>query len=147
MEQAADRLKVLSRIEEYERKGWFDRDVEDDPPTRPLRPGEVDYIGEKLSTRLATKEANIAARKFIDDRIKDGTLIIKDVIGIENYLLSTMSSKLPADTSLEEACRAVIEERARIMADPTGCKPYTGLTSDINSTVRKAVDITWGKVE
>lgn len=86
MQQAADRLKVLSRIEEYERKGWFDRDVEDDPPTRPLRPGEVDYTGEKLSTRVATKEANVLARKFIEDRIRDGTLILRDVIGIENYL-------------------------------------------------------------
>lgn len=86
MEKSADRLKILARIEEYERNGWFDRDVEDDPPTRPLKPGEVDYTGEKLSTRIAAREANKAARKFIADRVKDGTLVIKDVIGIENYL-------------------------------------------------------------
>lgn len=86
MEKAQDRLEVLARIETYEKNGWFDRDVENDPPSRSLRPGEVDYTGEKLSTRIATKQANIAARKFIEDRIKDGTLVIKDVIGIENYL-------------------------------------------------------------
>ena len=41
MEKAQDRLEVLEKIREYEKNGWFDRDVENDPPTRPLRPGEA----------------------------------------------------------------------------------------------------------
>ena len=30
--------KILDRIAEYERLGLFDKDVNDDPPTIPLRP-------------------------------------------------------------------------------------------------------------
>ena len=32
--------KRLDRIAEYEKKGYFDKDINDDPPTRPLKPGE-----------------------------------------------------------------------------------------------------------
>lgn len=85
MEKAQDRIEVLNRIEEYEKLGLFDRDVENDPPTRPLSPGEVDYTGKKLSTKLGTFFANIAARNFFDKKIADGELIIKRIKGIENY--------------------------------------------------------------
>ena len=58
MEKAQDRLEILEKIREYEKNGWFDRDVENDPPTRPLRPGEADFVGKKLSARIATRFAN-----------------------------------------------------------------------------------------
>ena len=86
MEQDSGRLEILRRIEEYERLGYFDRDVEDDPPTRPLRPGEVDYLGKKLSTRIAREFANQIAKRFFDRRIKRGELVIREVRGYENYL-------------------------------------------------------------
>lgn len=85
MEKAQDRLNVIKRIEEYELKGYFDRDVEIDPPTRPLKPGEVDYTGKKLSTRIATNIANAVAQNYFDKRIKRGELVIKEIVGIENY--------------------------------------------------------------
>ena len=81
-----ERLAVLERITEYERLGFFDRDVEIDPPTRPLEPGEVDYIGKKRSTRFFTKIANRVAKGFFEKQIKTGNLVIKEVIGLENYL-------------------------------------------------------------
>lgn len=86
MQQAQDRLDVLARIEEYERAGLFDHDVENDPPTRPLRPGEVDYTNRKLSSRVASYFATRRARRFFEDRIKEGSLVIREVRGIENYL-------------------------------------------------------------
>ena len=85
MEPAPDRVEVLKRIEEYERLGYFDRDVENDPPTRPLRPGEVDYTLKKLSSRIASEIANEVARRHFDKCIKRGDLVIKEVRGIENY--------------------------------------------------------------
>jgi len=85
MEKAQDRIEVLGRIEEYEKLGLFDRDVENDPPTRPLMPGEVDYTGKKLSTKIGTFFANIAARNYFDKKIAEGELIIKHIKGIENY--------------------------------------------------------------
>ena len=48
------RLEVIERIKEYERIGGeaFFRDVENDPPSRPLRPDEVDYLNKKFSSKI-----------------------------------------------------------------------------------------------
>lgn len=86
MERSPERLAILARIDEFEKNGWFDRDVEDDPPTRPLRAGEVDYTGRKLHTRIATFFANRAARRFFDGCLRRHDFIIREVRGIENYL-------------------------------------------------------------
>ncbi len=85
-EISPDRLAVLAKIAEYERLGKFDCDVEDDPPTRALRAGECDYIGKKLSSKITTYVANVVAKRYFDNLIKNGDLVIKDVRGIENYL-------------------------------------------------------------
>lgn len=79
------RLAIAKKIEEYEEKGWFDIDVNDDPPTRQLKVGEVDYKYQKLSTRFNSKIANFVAEKYFDGLIKKKQLIIKEVKGIENY--------------------------------------------------------------
>ena len=76
MELSQDRKEVLKRIEEYERLGYFDRDVENDPPTRPLRPGEVDYTLKKWTSRLSSEIANEVARRHFDRCIKRGELVI-----------------------------------------------------------------------
>lgn len=85
MEQSQERLDILKKIEEYERLGYFDRDVENDPPTRPLKKGEVDYTGKHLTTRAETFVANIVARRHFDGCIKRGELVIRKIKGIENY--------------------------------------------------------------
>ncbi len=84
MEKSADRLEILKKEEEYERLGYFDHDVEDDPPTRPLKKGEVDYLEKKLSTRLGSKIANFFARRYFDGCIKRQEMIIDGVKGLEN---------------------------------------------------------------
>ena len=76
--------KILDRIEEYEKNGWFDKDVNDDPPTRPLRPGEVDYVGKKLSTRIGTKVANKIGRRHFEKMIKNREVVLKEIKGREN---------------------------------------------------------------
>ena len=85
-EKSSDRLVILERIAELERKGLFDQDVENDPPTRPIAPGEVDYLGKKWTTRVKTRIANRVAKKYFDGCIERGELVIKAVHGIENYL-------------------------------------------------------------
>lgn len=86
MEKSKVRLQRLEQIKEYERQGIFDLDVEDDPPTVPLKAGTVDYTYKKLSTRLCSEFANFIAKTFFDNLIKKGELVIKEVKGIENYL-------------------------------------------------------------
>lgn len=82
--KSEDRLLVLKRIEELEKEGKFDIDVEDDPETRPLKPGEVDFLRKKLSSKIKTWFAFKRAKKFLNQIIKNKVLIIDDIIGIEN---------------------------------------------------------------
>lgn len=89
MERSQDRLDILKKIEEYEKNGWFDRDVEDDPPTKPLDYTKVDYTGKKLSTRIKSEIANRVAKNYFDGQIKKNRLIIKEVRGLDNYLSVT----------------------------------------------------------
>jgi 1-acyl-sn-glycerol-3-phosphate acyltransferase len=85
MNLSADAKKKLERIEEYERLGLFDKDINDDPPTRPLRPGEVDYTLKKVSTRIATRIANRVGRRHFEKMMKRGDVILADIVGRENY--------------------------------------------------------------
>lgn len=78
------RLAVLEKIDALEREGTFDIDVEDDPPTRPLREGEVDFFCRKPKSRVARRLAYFFARRFVNKQIKNGELIITDVKGVEN---------------------------------------------------------------
>lgn len=85
MEKSPDRLKILEKIEEYEKKGWFSKDVEDDPQTIPLTLDMVDYVKEKPLSIIKMKIANFFARVHINKLIKNKQLIIKDVRGLENF--------------------------------------------------------------
>ena len=85
IEKDKSRLEVLKRIEEYEKKGWFTKDVEDDPPTIPLTPDKVDYLNKKLRNKIATFFVNIGAKRFIKNLVKNGQMVIKEIKGIENF--------------------------------------------------------------
>lgn len=78
-----DRKEVLRKIDEYERKGWFDKDVENDPPSPELRPEDVDYLGKKLSSKIKTAIANKMGRKFFEKMIKEGAVVIDGMEGGE----------------------------------------------------------------
>ena len=81
----AARLAVQKKIAEYERLGLFDLDVEDDPPTKPLLPGQVDYAYQKRKTRAKARIANRVARAFFEGKIRKGELVIKEVRGTEHF--------------------------------------------------------------
>ena len=85
MEISKDRLEVFDKIAYLERRGHFDRDVENDPPTKPLDPQKVDYVGKRLSTRIGTFIANRIGRAFYEKKIRRGELVIREVRGIENF--------------------------------------------------------------
>lgn len=82
-----DRKEVLRKIDEYERKGWFDKDVENDPPSPELRPEDVDYLGKKLSSKIKTAIANKMGRKFFEKMIKEGAVVIDGMESGENLRL------------------------------------------------------------
>ncbi len=80
-----DRRAILEKIEQYELDGKFDEDVENDPPGRTIMPGEVDFTQEKLSTKIASRLAFEQARKYLNSILDDGTLVVKDIIGVEHF--------------------------------------------------------------
>lgn len=86
MEQSKERLKILEKIDEFERAEKWDIDVEDDPETIELKPKEIDYLNKKLSSKIKSKIADFLGTRFFEKMIKNDQLIISDVRGIENYL-------------------------------------------------------------
>lgn len=79
------KLDIANKIKEFESKGLFDQDIFVDPPTRELKPGEVDYKYQRFSTKIAAKLANFIAKCYFDGLIRKHQLIIKEVKGIRNF--------------------------------------------------------------
>lgn len=80
-----DRLAILNRIDEYEKKGWWSKDVEDDPPTEPLTADKIDYLNKKIVNKILTFFVNSIAWRFIKKLVKDKKLLIKKINGIEYF--------------------------------------------------------------
>ena len=80
------RLAIIEKIRQYEREGRWSEDVEDDPPTIPLTPDMVDYLNKKISSKFWMKFANMLARRHINKLLKNRQMIIKEVVGLENYV-------------------------------------------------------------
>lgn len=85
--KSQDRLRILAKIAEYEKQGRFAEDVEDDPPSRQIQPGEVDYQQKKISSKIKSYFAFNAARKFLNKMLKTKQIIIKKIEGKENIEL------------------------------------------------------------
>jgi len=79
------RVEILRKIDEFERDGRFDEDVEQDPPGRMLMPDEIEYIRKTKAEKLKTKMAFKMAHKFIDGLVDEKKFIIKEIKGIENF--------------------------------------------------------------
>ena len=84
MEKSEERLKVLNKINEYEKLGNFNDDVEDDAPAKTITPKDVDYVNKKLRNKLMTMIANKLGKMFFESMIKKNKLIIKEITGLEN---------------------------------------------------------------
>lgn len=83
-EKSKERIEVLKKIEELEKEGKFDIDVEDDPPTIVLSPENVDYLKKKSYSKIKTRLANRMGKRFLNELLKENKLIIKKINGIEN---------------------------------------------------------------
>ncbi len=79
------RINILAKIAQFEEEGRFDEDVEEDPPTRAIVAGEVDYLGKKLSSRIQSKFAFGMARIFLNRILSQRKMIVKEIIGSENF--------------------------------------------------------------
>ncbi len=84
MDQAQDRIEILQKINDYEREGKFDAEVENDPPSKELKPNEVDYLSKKLSSKIMSAISNKVGRRYIQSLINSGKLVIDKIVGLEN---------------------------------------------------------------
>jgi len=84
VQKAPDRLKVLDNIAENERRGFFAKDVEEDPIWEPVDPDSVDFCGTKISTKIKTRFANFMGNKFFRRSMRRKEVIFAGVTGLEN---------------------------------------------------------------
>ncbi|MBQ7268274.1 MAG: DUF4922 domain-containing protein [Bacteroidales bacterium] len=90
-------------------------------------------------------------------RISDGKIVAVNRIGLEDYLLSVISSEMKSSASLEllkahavisrswVQCNLGRHEGYDVCADDH-CQRYQGLTMAVGEKVRTAIDETWGQV-
>ena len=83
--ESQSRAEIYEKIRNLEKNGIFDLDVEQDPPTIPLTPDNVDYLKEKGMSKIKNMLANQVARTQIKELVKDKKLIIKEIKGLENF--------------------------------------------------------------
>lgn len=79
-----NRVEILRRIEELERAGIFDKDVEDDPPGKELLPGQVDYLRRSMKSRMSTRYAFKIAHWFVDVLTYKKQFVVKEIVGLPN---------------------------------------------------------------
>ena len=77
-----ERVEVLKKIEEKELLGDFATDVENDPPSRELRVGEVDFLRRKLTSKIKQAHAFHLAKKFVKKITDSGDLTYRSPIRI-----------------------------------------------------------------
>ena len=79
------RIAILKKIEELEKAGRFDEDVEEDPPAKELKPEDINYLRKSLNERLRTRYAFKLASWFLNALRRNNQFIVENIIGIENY--------------------------------------------------------------
>lgn len=83
-ERSPERLQVLEKIEQLEKEGRFDVDVEPDPPTLPLEPDQIDYLRTSPVSKAKVKLSYVLAAKYLDSLMENKELVIREIRGMEN---------------------------------------------------------------
>ena len=83
-EISPERAAILKKIEQYEREGRFDEDVENDPESPELRPEDIKYLDRSLWAEIKNKTAFASAYAFLWMAQLKKNIILKDTVGVEN---------------------------------------------------------------
>ena len=78
-----ERSEVYEKIQELEKEGKFDVDVENDPPYTPLHVGDVDYKQKRIRNKIRSRIYTYYSFKYFNHQIKAGNIIIDDYIGVD----------------------------------------------------------------
>jgi len=81
------RRLMIGKMEEYERKGWFNHEIEDDHEHTPLDVNKLDLYRKKFSSKCKSYFCNQFARLFINNEIRKKVMVFnpkKDIVGGDN---------------------------------------------------------------
>ncbi len=112
-----ERLKILEKISEYEKLGGenFFLDVENDPPHKVIKNGDVDYYSKKFSTKWHNFFGKILAR-IVADKSKKAHQI--EVVGGENIKYLKTGAVITSNHFSPEENVAVWEAVKKIKRKP-----------------------------
>ena len=74
----------MQKIAEYEQKGLFDRDVEEDPPWKPLNPDNIDFLKRNPFNKLKSHIATFCGWRFFEGTLRKKQWIYMGCTGLEN---------------------------------------------------------------
>lgn len=77
-------MENQDKIDFLERAGLFYLDINDDPPSPPLQPNNIDYTKSKKINRIKSFVATKIGEVFAKKVIKKKALIVKEYDGLEN---------------------------------------------------------------
>lgn len=110
-------------------------------------------IGKDFHWQQKVDQKFAGALKFI---VEDGLVTAVNRVGLEDYLVSVISSEMKASCPLESLKAHAVISRSWLLANlgthglydvcaDDHCQRYQGLTMAVGGNVRKAVDETWGQ--
>lgn len=77
-------IAKYEKIAEYEKNGWWDKDIENDPPFEPLNPDKFDWPKKKLYSKIMSRISTNAGRKFYEGWLKKKIVIYSGATGLDN---------------------------------------------------------------
>lgn len=78
------RAGIYEKIAQYEREGRFDEDVENDPPTIPLLPDQIEYLDKSFPDKCRRVAAFAGAYSFFFLQQVKRQIVLKPTEGLEH---------------------------------------------------------------
>lgn len=82
--RAQDRVAIVQKIKEFEQAGRFDEDVEEDPPTVPLKPEDINYLKKGIMGSCRRAIAFSSAYLFFWNLERKRQIIVNTARGLEH---------------------------------------------------------------
>lgn len=133
-EPVTEREEILQKIALYEKEGKFDVDVENDPPARLLKPGDVDYLKKKFFSKMKAKFTTAYSFRFFNKLIKKGVIVIDGYEGVNNLrklkkgAVITANHFNPFDSiPIHKICKKVCKKRKLFKVIREGNYSFPGI--------------------
>ena len=76
-------IAISNKMIELENAGLFNQDPIENPNFSPLKPGKVDYLKRKITSKIKAFFCERAVNRYIKNNEKKGAVCLKEIKGIE----------------------------------------------------------------